>query len=1188
MRGFFTRLSSSFTSSEEKRAKKIEKALANSIPESSNNAPYNTISSTVPNPTSANGSSSRTPHIGRRSMLGFATTRLKGGNAAASDSTGLGAPGALSDSKKPTLVPQVTALKREKARPKSIHVLGMGSERILSDTAPPSSLKKPTKTTTGTNETVETATGNLSSGTVSFANTTSTTASKAQPEPTRSKLPTAGSGKALNPKRHSLHVSKLSSKELDQLAELKSADDPPFLRHQSLLPLPVAQRKVKEAQSTTPPSEPSPASSSLLGRRLLRNTLRSRMPPNTPVKTHQPPPRVPRDRASEASTLPLPSKARNRLSLIPSAPGNRPSSKLRQPSSSSTIADAKPKRQSLQPDTLEDNPDVERETVDELPSAATSPIPSAVNRGCSSPLTPEVPLASPKSSVTVDSGKVTTEPSSPLIFGSRPLDALGSASLSNLPRRPSSTSLRSLQQLRPPTHANPHLLAATGLRSQSPTSPHRTGLAHISMLANRQNGLGSSALTGVSETRAKRTAVVSPTLSEPSPAVDSPSGSPPLESPRENTIPVVEEALEIASNETIATVTTSKNKNGSLIADEAPPLGVLDDVHETFREKRASYINQREAGMDQSLSHSTESEVVAGSLFKTPTSPSPPFCVDRGVSPIPLPPLDVGPPVPTTSLPEDLAAIETLQAEVQKLRQRAQEVERELANSRQQHDHLSLLHDTLESELLQVKSELEYAQHSEKQCQVQTRALQAEVERITEEKQRVESELEAQKEEYETLSNLKESIEVDLIQCDEEKSAVEKDNENLRCSLQERSKQYDEVKAAHQQVKTQVNKLRKELDYLRTQPAEADYMEQTITRLESERNQLRQELSTLKQDSVNFADQSLEAVSDNEDVLKLQLALDETQKERDQLQEQLTVLQAQCDHLTTHNRTLTKELGTIQALWENHVSTYPNADTTSVGTTKHSLKSNSSLASSPDSVGLDSFSLSERVGSGERAAPISSSDDEHSDVSGNHSDGSVCWCSPKKTRRQMRRDKAMSYAGPVRSSGDADTIDSTTTCGTPPPTTARLSLDERVVGSLPSTVLPPYTQLIIQTPNGPAIPLSSERSIHGGGTPSLSSTSPMYVTYHMSPSSPSHSHEWRSPTLAAVHSLTPSSKSLACELEQEIQTLKQEKERLQSDYARIPLSGGGPTIKFKKERLEEHMDLVDKALQSAKLRLKLL
>ncbi|KAJ1654580.1 hypothetical protein IWQ61_005518 [Dispira simplex] len=1182
MRGFFTRLSSSFASSEEKRAKKIEKALANSIPESSNNAAYNTISS-------------RITQIGRRSMLGFATTRLKGGNTAvppASGNADLGVPGAHPDLKNPTLVPQTTGPKREKARPKSIHVLGLGSERILSDTAPPSSsLKKTVKSPLGTNGTEETTNVNLSTGTVFFASTLTTTASKIQPESTRSKLPTTGSGKMINPKRHSLHVSKLSAKELDQLAELKSADDPPFLRHQSLLPLPVAQRKAKEAQSTAPPSEPSPASPSLLGRRLLRNTLRSRMPSSTPAKSHQPPPKVPRgrDRGSEVSTLPLPSKTRNRLSLIPTAPGNRTSSKLRQPSSSSTttVTEPKPKHQSPQPDTPTVNQGIDKETtdvqVDEPPSSATSPISSAVNRGNPSPLPTEAPLPSPRSSVTVDPGKVTAEPSSPLIFGTRPLDATGSTSLSHLPRRPSSSSLRSLQQLRLPTHANPHLLAATGLRSQSPTSPHRAGLVHLSMLANRQNGLGSSALTGVSEIRAKRAAVVSPTLSEPSPMVDSS-----LAGPREITTPAaVQETSEIASKVTVASATTSPNSHDSLIADEVPPLGVLDDVHETFREKRASYINQREVDMEQSLSQSTELGLVAGSLFKTPPSSPPPVCVDRGVSPIPLPSLEMAPPTPKASLPEDLVVIGTLQEEMRKLRQRAQEVERELATSRQQYDHLSLLHDTLESELLQVRSELECVQRSEQQYQDQVGALQAEVERITGEKQRVEADLETQKEEYETLSNLKESIEVDLIQCDEEKSAVEKDNVSLHRTLQERTKQYDEIKTAHQQTKTQVSKLRKELDYLRTQPAEADYMEQTITRLELERNQLRQELSSLRQDSVSFADQSLEAGSDGEDSLKMRHALDETQMERDQLQEQLTVLQAQYDQLTTHNCTLTKELGTIQALWENHVCAYANADTTSVGTTKHSLKSNSSLAGSPESVDLDCFPLSERSEPGEKTAPVSSNDEGHSDASGNHSDGSVCWCSPKKSRRQMRRDKAMSYAGPVRSGGDADTIDSTTTGGTPPPTTARLSLDEQVVGSLPSTVLPPYAQLIIQTPNGPAIPLSSDHSVHGG-TPSLSSTSPMYVTYHMPPTSPNRSHEWRSPTLAAVHSLTPSSKSLACELEQEIQTLKQEKERLQSDYARIPLSGGGPTIKFKKERLEEHMDLVDKALQSAKLRLKLL
>lgn len=50
--------------------------------------------------------------------------------------------------------------------------------------------------------------------------------------------------------------------------------------------------------------------------------------------------------------------------------------------------------------------------------------------------------------------------------------------------------------------------------------------------------------------------------------------------------------------------------------------------------------------------------------------------------------------------------------------------------------------------------------------------------------------------------------------------------------------------------------------------------------------------------------------------------------------------------------------------------------------------------------------------------------------------------------------------------------------------------------------------------------------------------------------------------------------------------LTKEKEKLQSDYSKIPLSGGGPMSRRRKEELEEMLDEVDSQLSRVKQKIR--
>jgi len=58
------------------------------------------------------------------------------------------------------------------------------------------------------------------------------------------------------------------------------------------------------------------------------------------------------------------------------------------------------------------------------------------------------------------------------------------------------------------------------------------------------------------------------------------------------------------------------------------------------------------------------------------------------------------------------------------------------------------------------------------------------------------------------------------------------------------------------------------------------------------------------------------------------------------------------------------------------------------------------------------------------------------------------------------------------------------------------------------------------------------------------------------------------------------------DLDDQMRMLVKQKERLQSDYSKIPIIGGGPQSRKRKEDLEEQLDSIDSQLSKIKLKLR--
>ncbi|RUP42780.1 hypothetical protein BC936DRAFT_138097 [Jimgerdemannia flammicorona] len=60
------------------------------------------------------------------------------------------------------------------------------------------------------------------------------------------------------------------------------------------------------------------------------------------------------------------------------------------------------------------------------------------------------------------------------------------------------------------------------------------------------------------------------------------------------------------------------------------------------------------------------------------------------------------------------------------------------------------------------------------------------------------------------------------------------------------------------------------------------------------------------------------------------------------------------------------------------------------------------------------------------------------------------------------------------------------------------------------------------------------------------------------------------------------------ELDFELRNATQDKERIQQDYSKLPLTGGGPTARRRREEIEEQLDEVDSRLSKIKLKMRAL
>ncbi|KAI8584756.1 hypothetical protein K450DRAFT_217870 [Umbelopsis ramanniana AG] len=58
------------------------------------------------------------------------------------------------------------------------------------------------------------------------------------------------------------------------------------------------------------------------------------------------------------------------------------------------------------------------------------------------------------------------------------------------------------------------------------------------------------------------------------------------------------------------------------------------------------------------------------------------------------------------------------------------------------------------------------------------------------------------------------------------------------------------------------------------------------------------------------------------------------------------------------------------------------------------------------------------------------------------------------------------------------------------------------------------------------------------------------------------------------------------DLDDQMRMLVKQKERLQSDYSKIPIIGGGPQSRKRKEDLEEQLDSIDSQLSKIKLKIR--
>ncbi|CAM0140578.1 unnamed protein product [Umbelopsis sp. WA50703] len=144
--------------------------------------------------------------------------------------------------------------------------------------------------------------------------------------------------------------------------------------------------------------------------------------------------------------------------------------------------------------------------------------------------------------------------------------------------------------------------------------------------------------------------------------------------------------------------------------------------------------------------------------------------------------------------------------------------------------------------------------------------------------------------------------------------------------------------------------------------------------------------------------------------------------------------------------------------------------------------------------------------------------------------------------------------------------------------------------------LTPATSPDIQTSKGPQIPTKlSQRHSLGSVDSEERITSPRSATFDLHDETDI-SHYHKSPSLSAKRTSMISNYSRRDstlfydegddDLDDQMRMLVKQKERLQSDYSKIPIVGGGPTSRKRREDLEEQLDNIDSQLSKIKLKIR--
>ncbi|KAJ1984986.1 hypothetical protein H4R34_000330 [Dimargaris verticillata] len=713
-----------------------------------------------------------------------------------------------------------------------------------------------------------------------------------------------------------------------------------------------------------------------------------------------------------------------------------------------------------------------------------------------------------------------------------------------LGHKKSSSSLRSLRQRAVPIYANPYALNGAGDRPSSEPRP----FADTSSSPLPRSPLAATDQDQMREQASTPTMGLSPQCSEFAPScADLASMTPLLSDPEPSVVP--------------------RNPG-------------LEEVEETFREKRASYKhkNAKAAAFDAAASgcsHSVEmpsaSEASASDLSLVSSStPLSPRQNQHNLSSSKRAPIG-----------QDEYLVKTLQARVHSLARDKEHLQAELSSSQAKWEHQALLHGTTESELLQVKNDLTLLQMETSHSQAQLDAMRQEKASLERQLHQVTGELTTTQQDYAAMEEAQSAMEATMASNDQVKKELDQENAQLRTKLHEKSRLADELRAKYQQAKQQLTKARQELTVLQADSQGPGYLEEMITQLEKERNQLRKELAALRNRPATppivspASEQELAALRrelahKTTQYQGTQQQLQQKSQRLDQLERQMTdwVPSERCRDLETINQSLVRQLQalreTVDSLRQGeaielgsgiNARPLPSMSTSPVNneldahhvTPDKALHSvTSSLGSTPDAQALGA-SYTPRA----RVLSDGASHASFASLTATVTDSPVATPTPtvgQPSTGRLRSDRVRSYIDPMS--------------GIPTPNTS----------SAFSTGDPETMGRLASAPTSPAHANPHLPFMVSPQTP----TAPIYATQ----ATVGAEGAWYASRLRPLET--------GAELEEEIHQLRQEKERVESEYAKIPISGGGPTTQYKKERLEQRLDSIDRALSSAKLRLKFL